>query len=333
MSWTKEMVTEFQMGNNLGLIEVNSTLRPDKKATNGKIGIFLPGQNGDLITAMSVLRYRNELWSDKEIIWYCNMPNADALKYSPVNEVRPWPWAGNGLPEGTPDFYPLLCNENNRLNKDLAGQYDLTKDLDDGYFPAPHQLTVEKRNGIEYPNCSRTVFGIDPKAEWHPLLSFSELEVQEAHRFVGSLPYQKTIMLETTCGSGQSMWDDEMTTNTMKICRQFLGDYNFIFMSHSDNSRFFDAPGVVSASQFTVRQAAILNNYSHLFIGISSGISVATSAWGMKPVPKIQFCGSRICSTVALANGKIELITSDGVPPDMSKYEYYLVLRQTLSQL
>lgn len=315
MSWTNEMITQFQIDNNKMLAQINTSLKPDDKPTNGKIGIFLPGQNGDLITAMSVLRYRDILWHEKEIIWFCNMPNADALRYSCVSEVRPWLWAGNGLPEGTPDFYPLLCNENNRLNKELAKQYDLAADLDDGYFPAPHQLTIQKRHRIDYPNCSKKVFEIDPTYKWNPILSHSKEEIANADKFISELPQKKNIMIETKCGSGQSIWDIEMTKETMRLC----GDYNFILASE--------------LNQFTVRQVALLINYCDLFIGISSGISVATSAWGLKPVPKIQFCGSHICSTVSLASGSIELITHDDKNPVSAKQEFYHKLTEILKTI
>lgn len=335
MSWTKEMITDYQKQNKLGLEEINESLRPDNKPTNGKIGIFIPGQNGDLMTAMSVLKYRNVLWSDKEIIWFCNMPNADALKYSPVNEVRPWPWAGNGLPIGTPDFYPLLCLNNNRLNKDFAKQYELTSDLDDGYFPAPHQLTVDQRHGIDYPNCSRRVFGIDPAWEWHPYLTYSEEEKERLENWANHGQYHfPTIMIENTCGSGQSIWNDEMTIEAMKLCQEaFGGNCRFIFASGGDHSRFYDGIKVKDASQFTVRQAGYLINFCHLFIGISSGISVSTSAWGLKPVPKIQFCGSFTCSTVTLANGTIDLITHDDKHPESAKNEFYNKLKEILKTI
>ena len=34
-----------------------------------KIGIFIPGGHGDIMTAMSVLKYKDILWPSKEIIW------------------------------------------------------------------------------------------------------------------------------------------------------------------------------------------------------------------------------------------------------------------------
>ena len=33
-----------------------------------KIGIFLPGLNGDIMQAMSVLKYKDVLWPGKEIV-------------------------------------------------------------------------------------------------------------------------------------------------------------------------------------------------------------------------------------------------------------------------
>jgi hypothetical protein len=115
-------------------------------------------------------------------------------------------------------------------------------------------------------------------------------------------------MLETDYNSSQSGWNDELTVETMRICRQEWGECNFIFASNRDNTRFFDDKGVVSARNFTIRQVALINDYANLFIGVSSGVSVATSAWGLKPTPKIQYCNSLICSTASLSNGDFELV-------------------------
>lgn len=329
MSWTNEETAKFQSENNQRLSEINASLKPDSIKGSGKIGIFCQGQVGDLATCMSVLKYRKELWGDKEIIWYANYPNADLLRYAPIDEVRPWLWAGNGLPEGCPDYYPMLCNENNRLNLEKAKQFEWTKDLEDGYFPAPHMMTPEQRHGIDYPNCSRKVFGIAPEREWHPYLSWSNNEIGWPLIHTS----RKTIMMETFYGSGQSKWDDLMTIKTIEICREAWGSCNFFFASHKNTEQFKDFEGYYSLSNFTPRHAALLINYCDLFVGVSSGISVATSAWGLKPIPKIQYCGSYTCSTVALSTGEISLITSDDKPLEQSKNEFYAKLKEVISRI
>lgn len=330
MTWTESEVWSWREVNDAKLSEINATLRPDGVKGSGKIGIFLAGQVGDLATAMSVLKYRKELWGDKEIIWYANFPNADLLKYAPIDEVRMWPWAGNGLEEGTPDFYPLLCDSNNRLDIVKAKEYSLTSDLEDGYFPAPHMMTPEQRHGIDYPNCSRKVFGVDPSKEWHPYLSWGTKEI-----LASGMQYRsrKTVMIETYFGSGQSKFDDLMTVKTIELCRQAWGSCNFLFASHKNTEQFKDFEGYFSLSHLTPRQAALLIDHCDLFVGVSSGMSVVTSAWGLKPVPKIQYCGSYTCSTVALSLGEISLITSDDKIIEQSKKEFYNKLQEVISRI
>jgi hypothetical protein len=188
------------------------------------------------------------------------------------------------------------------------------------------------RNGIDYPNISKRVFGIDPSWAWHPTLYFSEEERQMVKDFCSKLPYSKTIMMETDCRSSQSTWDDSMTQETMRICREKLGPCNFIFASaENDISKFLDGHSSVSCSHFTVRQTALVNNYSDLFIGLSSGISVATSCWDNKPTPKIQYTSNFACSTVSLANGPIELIEIHALPNP--KNRYYESLRKVLNTI
>ena len=240
------------------------------------------------------------------------MPAADALKYSSVSEVRHYPYPGDGGP--SVDFCSNGMKTNNgKLNQNLKHDFELTKDLEDGFFPAPWMFDPENpiRKETNYAEISKKVFGINSSYEWHPVLNFSNEEKEMAREFCLKLPHKKTIMLEANSGSGHSAWHDGMTRNTMRICREKLGKCNFIFASHGDSSRFFDDDGTVSCGHFTVRQTALINNYSDLFVGVSSGISVATSCWGNKPTPKIQYCGSIVCSTVPLANGPIELISCE----------------------
>lgn len=331
MSWTESETKSWRETNDKMLADINATLRPDAEAQGIKIGIFCHGQVGDLATAMSVLKYRNELWPNKQIIWFANWPNADLLRYAPISEVRMWPWAGNGLPEGTPDFYPLLATPEGRLDLMKAKDYELTRDLSDGYFPAPHMRTPEQRHGLDYPNVSRSVFGVSKDKEWHPVLSWSEEELNLSTLPI--VPQRKTIMLETFFGSGQSKFDDLMTMKTIEICREAWGACNFIFASHKNTEQFKDFEGYRTLDKLTPREAALYINHCDLFVGVSSGMSVVTSAWGLKPVPKIQYCGSYTCSTVTLAMGEISLVTSDDKSLEQSRKEFFVKLREVISRI
>lgn len=338
MAWTQEKTISFQTHNDNMLKEINDSLRPDN-GLEGKVGIFIPGQVGDCATSMSVLKYRKEIFGNKKIIWFINYPNADLLRYAPISEVRPWLWAGNGLKEGTPDFYPLLCNENNRLNKELAKEYELTADLDDGYFPAPYMLTSKQRHGLNYPNVSKKVFGVDMILPWHPVLTVSDNEYARVKIFMDDLPKgRKNIIFETFAGSGQSKLTHEMVLNAMRICEQgYGGNCNFIFVSHkylkhqeSFPDNFF-TDNVFSAAKFMPRVCGQIANYCDLFISVSSGISCVSSCWGNKPVVMLQYCGSAVCGTKELALGKCVQVFSDN-KPDLGEKEFYNKLKQILKQ-
>jgi hypothetical protein len=306
----------------------------------GKIGIFLPGGNGDIMSAMSVLKYKDTLWPNKDVVWFCGNNGSvrtdgpagriisgseyrEVLKYNDaISEVRYWPhgWREPGncesqnlvnMARGEPLWadFSVLKDSNNHLDLSRKHLFESTKDLEQGYFPAPWMVeTAEQRNGVDYPNFSRKVFGADSSWVWHPYLCFLDEERKAAESFCLRLPYKKTVMLETVSSSFASPMDDDLIREIVSTCRAKLGECNFIFASFNDNSRFFDDIGMVSCSCFTMRQTALVNNYCDLFVGISSGISVATSCWGNKPVPKLQYCGNFRESTVSLANGPIELV-------------------------
>jgi hypothetical protein len=302
---------------------------------SGKIGIFLPGLNGDIMSAMSVLKYKDTLWPGKEVVWFCGERFREVLNHNDaIAEVRHWP-EGWKLPERCvlenqriasgeskdlpwADFSILLDSEN-RLNA-RKHEFESTKDLDEGFFPTPWMMSLEQRHGIDYPNISRKVFRADSSWEWHPYLGFLDEEREAVRAFAATFPHPKTVMLETNFTSGKSHWDDDLTRQTMALCRQKLGKCNFIFACAGDYSRFTDDAGVLNCNNFTVRQTALVNNYADLFIGISSGISVATSCWGNKPTPKLQYCGSFIMSTYSLANGPMELVVAD--PPGQNPPEH-----------
>ena len=340
-SWTETETKNYGIMNDEELKKLNLTLRPSKGIKTGKVGCFLFGQSGDLMEAMGVLKYIDVLFPNKEIVWFANFPNADALRYSNVSEVRRWPWAGYHLPDGCPDYDKILCNSENKLDLEKAKDFPDTADLEDGYFPAPHMVAAEKREGVEYSNVSKQVFGVPMDWEWHPYLSWDDKEREDIHNFINTLPSsRKIILFETFGGSGQSSIDDDMIKRTIQACREKLGMCNIIFVSHkylrqneSYPEGFFNNEGIFSASQFTPRQCALLNKKADLMICISSGISVSTSCWGNKPVPKLQFCGSRICSTGAIANGEFHLVECNADSMDVVKSRFFEKLNELLSKI
>ena len=132
----------------------------------------------------------------------------------------------------------------------------------------------------------------------------------------------------------------------MRICRErFDGDVTFVFGSHKHiggennigflNSDLFDRDdrSCISAGYLTPRQVALINDYVDLIIGISSGISVTTSAWNLKPTPKLQWAGSRICSTQAIANGPFHLVEAEFKIKENATKEFFSKLEEVLSTI
>lgn len=317
------------------------------------IGIFCHGQGGDCAVITGAFKYRNELWGDDhKIVWYIDPANADLLKFQDV-EVRDFPRGfghpdlvinenrkleGSDLPKWA-DWFPLV-NGINHMNLELKKNYPELADIDYGYFPAPHQIPVHLRHGWEYSNCSKNVFGIPENYKWHPVLKYSEEESEAVKMFLDLLLAAKVICIESFAGSGQSLMSDKQIRRTMDICREELGQCNFVFVSHkylNGNEKFPEdilaMEDVFTASHFTVRQCGLLVGYSDLLVSVSSGITVASSHWGNKPTPIVQFAGSWICSTKSIALGEFHLITYDDKPLHIAVSQYEDIVRQTLKTI
>lgn len=316
------------------------------------IGIFLHGQNGDIMSAMSVLKYREHIWADANIIWYADKNNFDLFKFQDI-EVREFP-RGFGYPEMVveenkklveagkepiwEDWQPLV-DENNHMNHLLKDNYPSLAEIDYGYFPAPHQMHYTKRHGIDYPNCSKKVFGVPTDWEWHPVISWAPEEVDMMYEFVSASKYKKKIFFETFAGSDQSKLTEGMVEVAIRMCKQMWPGCAIVFSSHKflrsqENfpEGFFEQGDVYSAADFTVRQCGILNNFVDLIISVSSGTTVACSAWHNKLTPIIQYCGSFICSTKSLAADRhFELVTTDGKTSEESQKEFYNTLGDLLN--
>lgn len=298
-----------------------------------KVAILCHGQIGDSGVITSVLRYRDELWGeDCKIVWYISDENKDILKYHDI-EVREFP-RGFGYPEMVVEEnrklvelgkepvwenWKPLVDENNHLNIELAKSYPSLAEFDLGYFPAPHQMDASKRSGLEYSLVSKKVFGVKDHYEWHPVLKFSDQEREQANEYFDNLLYYTyNIAIESFAGSGQSAMTDKNIRDAIKLCREILGVCNIIFVSHKYLRSQEEFPedilkqdGVYHCPQFTVRQCALIVGNCDLLISVSSGISVASSCWGNKKTPIVQYTGSRICSTQAIALGVFELADSE----------------------
>ena len=88
---------------------------------------------------------------------------------------------------------------------------------------------------------------------------------------------------------------------------------------------------MVSASNFTVRQCSLVHDLSDLFIGVCSGITMASSCWGAKPVPRVEMCGSPIVSSV-IANGPVTSVICDNWSKEQMKQGLTQAVANTLNK-
>lgn len=279
---------------------------------NGKIGIFAPEQHGDMALCTCVLKYKDQMWPGKDIVWFANLaPHKatylDMLKFNDaISEIRDWPKFD------TMEHFRSCIDPNGQLVLSHRADFESMKDLDNGYFPPPWcVLPNNALNNVNYSNIPRLVYGVSPSWEWHPYLGFSDEEREMTKDFCLNLPHAKTIMLETELRSaGMFQLAEDTIKSLMGLCRKKFGNCNFIFASKIDHSKFVDDPGVVTCSQFTVRQTALVHNHCDLFLGVCSGITMAASCWGNKPVPRVELCGTPIKSSI-IANGPVTSVICD----------------------
>lgn len=300
----------------------------------GKVGILAPEQHGDMCLATCALKYKDILWPGKDVIWFANQaPHKatylDIIKYNDaISEVRDWPKFTSM------DHFRACIDINGHLIGERKYDFESTKDLDVAYFAVPWcVLPNSKYDNVNYANISRIIYrGVDPSWEWHPYLGFSDEEREMAKDFAKTLPYTKTIMLETELRSaGMFRLADDAIKSIMQACRNKFGQCNFIFASKIDHTPFVDDMGVVSCSQFTVRQTALVHNYCDLFIGVCSGITQAVSCWGNKPVPRVELCGSIIQSNV-IANGPVKSVICDNMSLPQMKTAFEAGVIETLNK-
>lgn len=295
----------------------------------GKVGIFAPSQIGDIITTMSVLRHKDELWPDKDIVWFCDdvpLPHGggrhDVFKHSPVAELRPW----SGY-----NYLSLKVNSGvgagmNRLDLNSIKGIPSLADLDVGYFPTPWQLEDPmQRHDIKYPQISQRIFGVDLSLPWRPCLYFSDDERRMVADMFAAMPHKRTVMFENS-PCDYSGWNDSLTRAVMSSCRKRWGPTNFFFASGgsrsgNDMSRFFDDPGCASGEKMTARVVSLANEHCDLFVGVAGALTFATSHWGAKPTPKLIYTGCEQFGARGIANGRIELVTAEAHRHNMGAAE------------
>jgi len=256
-----------------------------------KIIIAASGGFGDVACSTCLLYHREELWPGMRLIWYIHPDCKDILKFNDkIDEVRV---VGDPTPIDTETS--LVINT------------------------APWGNPAWVSRGVPYAQIPMRVVGKELEG-WHPYLCFSKEEDEAAGTFVKSLPYPKTVILETTCRSGQSSWLSENTSETMRICRSILGPCNFLFASKSGfagnpkQSLGFEASGVAELGSFTIRQCIPIYNRSHLMVGISSGLSCSFCAWqASQEVERVEFVyNSKMYGTWPMARGPLSVTDNVG---------------------
>lgn len=250
-----------------------------------KIWMMASGGIGDIACSTSLLHFKDELWPGDKIVWFVHPLFPDILKYNDkIDEVR--------------IVDEIHTKKDCKIQVQTApwGNQRLIESSDTPYTILPMKLM--KKNW--------------PLSEWHPCIYFSEEEDIAAKKFVSSLPYPRTIMLETFCRSGQSTWNNNYSLKIIKICREIMGNCNFIFASKKG---FGDAPdqmpeiegaGLVDGGSFTARQLIPVYNKCDMFIGISSGISCLTCSWSASPnVKRVEYVYFNKYSTELISRGPI----------------------------
>jgi hypothetical protein len=283
--------------------------------------------------ATCVLKYKDVLWPDKDIVWFMNLAGhkatyLDMLKFNDaISEIRDWPKFK------TMEDFRACIDPNGQLVLNRRSDFEEMKDLSNGYFSVPWAVLPNNAlNAVNYANISRMVCGADPSWPWHPYLGYSEEEREMSKEIFSKLPHNKTVILETELRSaGMFRLREDIIKSLMSMCRNKFGKCNFIFASKIDHLPFVDDPGVISISDLTPRQTGLIHDYCDLSIGVCSGLTQIWSAWGRKPVPRLELCGSMIQSNV-VANGPVYSVICDNMSVDMMKVGLEQRLQEVLSK-
>ncbi len=255
-----------------------------------EVWIVAPAGNGDVGCSTCLLPYKDKLWPHHKLIWFVHPHCQDMLAHNDkIDEVR--------------------------LGKPSSQSSDgILK-----FSTTPYGNKLVKQN-IPLAFIPKHTVGAPTIDEWHPYLCFTEQEDENADRFMSGLPEGRlNVMMETFCKSGQSNWTQNDTRVVMNICRKEGGACNFLFASKAGFAKSrhpitgLDKKDVFyCGDDFTIRQIIPVFNRCHLFIGISSGLSVATCAWQALPdVRRVEYVyHRRFSSSAYMARGPWSMSTN-----------------------
>jgi hypothetical protein len=288
-----------------------------EKIKVGIIAILNPGGVGDMLLSTSVLKYRNELWPGKDIVWYCVDQNNKVLSSVPgLKELRPVVYKDRWLGWTTPHDCDLFLAT-------APWMTNLPERILQTNFPIDTLMTDKHKRIVEKATSTRILGG------WHPCLECSDVDRNVAETIRGLLPYDKTVMMETGYYSGQSFLTMEILERLISEIRRAWGDCNFVFVSGGEKSLIPEGRGMFSCSKLSLSSVVSLFNLSDAFVGVSSGLSIAVCSWDANPdVPRIELIQDPTAATRKVSRGPISTVFDEEqlftkLPEFLSgKYDY-----------
>jgi len=264
----------------------------------GMIAIVSPGGVGDMLLSTSVLKYRDQFWPGKDIVWYSAKETEYVLSNVPgLKEVR-----------------------NVRGEGGWTGWVE-SSDCEKFLVTAPWMHSISN-NQIKIPKDTIMIDYLKLVTEWatssrilgplHPCLECSAYDNKVAETIDGCLPYPKTVMIESGYYSDQSFLNIGILEKMMEGIREKWGDCNFAFASGGKNALLPEGKGVFSCSKLSLSGVLALFNLCDAFIGVSSGLSWAVCSWAANPeVPRLELIKMPIAETRKSSRGPISVVWNE----------------------
>jgi len=262
----------------------------------GVIGIVCPGGIGDILMSSSILKYKDELWPNKDIVWYCLDVNKRVLLNIPgIKEIRPliaenykYVWYHHDVDKMfTPCPWMNIYNSDKKLPPDTL-------------FVDKPRLIFERDMGIKIPG------------PWHPCLEYTPEDDNFALTLLECLPFKKTIMFETAYYSNQSFLNQDILLKIISEIQKTWGDCNFLFPSGGARALIPEGNGMFFCSKLTLPPIVALHNHVDAFISVSSGISCAVCSWSASPnIPKLGIIKNPLVDISKISRGPISVALNE----------------------